>query len=55
VLARVQNMLEVRLLHRELRTFNDVLEQRVRERTAELTEALDVALELAGVKSPAAE
>jgi putative two-component system response regulator len=38
VLARVQNMLEVRLLHKELHHFNDVLEQRVRERTADLQE-----------------
>ena len=36
VLARVHNMLEVRLLHRELHDYNDVLEQRVRERTADL-------------------
>lgn len=35
VLARVQNMLEVRLLHRKLRQCNDVLEERVRERTAD--------------------
>ncbi len=39
VLARVHNMLEVRLLHRELHTYNDVLEQRVRERTADLQES----------------
>ena len=32
VLARVHNMLEVRLLHKELHNYNDVLEQRVRER-----------------------
>jgi len=38
VLARVHNMLEVRLLHKELHRFNDVLEQRVRERTADLQE-----------------
>jgi putative two-component system response regulator len=38
VLARVQNMLEVRLLHKELHHYNDVLEQRVRERTADLQE-----------------
>ena len=36
VLARVHNMLEVRLLHKELHNYNDVLEQRVRERTADL-------------------
>jgi putative two-component system response regulator len=38
VLARVRNMLEVRLLHKELQMNNEVLEQRVRERTAELQE-----------------
>jgi putative two-component system response regulator len=36
VLARVHNMLEVRLLHKELHDYNDVLEKRVRERTADL-------------------
>jgi putative two-component system response regulator len=36
VLARVRNMLEVRLLHRELQSFTEVLETRVRERTTEL-------------------
>jgi putative two-component system response regulator len=39
VLARVQNMLEVRLLHKQLHDFNDALEQRVRERTADLQES----------------
>ena len=39
VLARVHNMLEVRLLHKKLHAYNDLLEQRVRERTAELTES----------------
>lgn len=39
VLARVRNMLEVRLLHKELHSFNDVLEQRVLERTSELKES----------------
>ncbi len=38
VLARVHNMLEVRLLQRELHNYNDVLEQRVRERTVDLRE-----------------
>jgi putative two-component system response regulator len=38
VLARVYNMLEVRLLHQALRDFNATLEQRVRERTADLHE-----------------
>ena len=36
VLARVKNLLEVRLLHKTLQRQNDLLEQRVRERTAEL-------------------
>ncbi len=39
VLARVHNMLEVRLLNNEVRSYNDVLEQRVRERVAELEDA----------------
>jgi putative two-component system response regulator len=38
VLARVHNMLEVRLLHRKLLFYNNVLEERVRERTADLKE-----------------
>ena len=36
VLARVRNLLEVRLLHRALRSQSLALEERVRERTAEL-------------------
>jgi putative two-component system response regulator len=39
VLARVNNMLEVRLLSKELHNYNDMLEQRVKERTAELLES----------------
>jgi putative two-component system response regulator len=39
VLARVSNMLEVRLLHKALQYYNQVLEQRVRERTDELQES----------------
>ena len=39
VLARVHNMLEVRLLHRKLQNYNDVLEQQVRERTGDLQES----------------
>jgi putative two-component system response regulator len=38
VLARVHNLLEVRLLHKELHHYNELLEQRVRERTADLQE-----------------
>ncbi|MHB1117364.1 response regulator [Sideroxydans sp.] len=38
VLARVHNMLEVRLLYKELHNYNDLLEQRVKERTADLLE-----------------
>ena len=36
VLARVHNMLEVRLLHKQLHHYNEALEQRVQERTADL-------------------
>ena len=39
VLARVRNMLEVRLLHKELHDYSDGLEIRVRERTADLRES----------------
>jgi putative two-component system response regulator len=38
VLSRVHNMLEVRLLHKQLHDYNEKLEQRVKERTAELKE-----------------
>lgn len=36
VMARVHNMLEVRLLNKKLHNFNDMLEQQVRDRTADL-------------------
>jgi diguanylate cyclase (GGDEF)-like protein/PAS domain S-box-containing protein len=36
VLTRIRNMLEVRLMHREARNYNTLLEQTVRERTADL-------------------
>jgi putative two-component system response regulator len=39
VLARAHNMLEVRLLHKELHHYNNVLEKRVRERTVDLQES----------------
>jgi putative two-component system response regulator len=39
VLARVHSMLEVRLLHKELHQHNEMLEQRVRERTADLQQS----------------
>ncbi len=38
VLLRVRNMLEVRLLHRELLNYSELLEQRVQARTADLQE-----------------
>ncbi len=39
VRTRIHNMLEVRLLHKKLHNYNDELEQRVRERTADLQES----------------
>jgi len=39
VLVRVHNALEVRLLYKELHHYNDVLEQRVRERTDHIQES----------------
>jgi PAS domain S-box-containing protein len=39
VRTRIRNMLEVRLLYKELENQNNVLEQRVQERTAELRES----------------
>jgi putative two-component system response regulator len=39
VLARVRNLLEVRLLHKELHEYNHVLEKLVRERTADLQQS----------------
>jgi putative two-component system response regulator len=39
VLARVHNMLEVRLLHKDLQQHNDLLEQRVHERTTDLQDS----------------
>jgi len=39
VRTRIHNMLEVRLLYKKLENYNQVLEQRVRERTAELRES----------------
>jgi putative two-component system response regulator len=39
ILARVHNLLEVRLLHNQLQNYNDSLEEQVRERTNELQES----------------
>jgi putative two-component system response regulator len=39
VLARIKNMLEVRLLHKKLQNTNKILEEKVRERTRELEES----------------
>jgi putative two-component system response regulator len=39
VLARVQNMLEVRLLHKKLQGYNQLLEHEVQERTADLQQS----------------
>ena len=39
VKTRIHNMLEVRLLYKKLQNYNQVLEQTVQERTAELTES----------------
>ena len=39
VLARVHNMIEVRLLHKQLSHYNETLEQQVSERTADLQES----------------
>lgn len=48
VLSRIQNLLEVRLLHNEVRDQNRMLEEKVRERTRELRETqLEIVLRLA--------
>lgn len=39
VKTRIRNMIEIRLLYRQLEQFNLVLEQKLRERTAELRES----------------
>lgn len=39
VLQRIRNMLEVRLLHKQIRLQNETLEQQVRERTKELEQS----------------
>ncbi len=51
VLARVHNMLEVRLLQKELHNYNDVLEQRVQARTADLVRLNRVYAVLSGINS----
>jgi DNA-binding NarL/FixJ family response regulator len=52
VLLRIHNLLQTRALHLRIQNENDLLEQRVRERTAELEDArgqvLDLYRELAG-------
>jgi putative two-component system response regulator len=48
VLLRIRNLLQTRMLHRELRERNDQLEERVAERTQELEQArLDILYRLA--------
>ena len=44
VKVRIRNMLEVRLLYKELKRFNKTLEQMVRERTAELLSLIHIFL-----------
>jgi PAS domain S-box-containing protein len=39
VKTRIHNLLEVRLMYKKLRNYNNVLEQTVRERTAELSDS----------------
>ncbi|HTJ96769.1 MAG TPA: response regulator, partial [Rhodocyclaceae bacterium] len=39
VLTRINNMLEIRLLHKRLRSYNDSLELKVEERTSDLRAA----------------
>src|SRR5471030_2890310 len=39
VKTRIHNMLEVRLLYKQLENYNEILEQMVQERTAELLES----------------
>ena len=39
VKTRIRNMLEVRLLYKKINNYNQILEERVRERTAELRES----------------
>lgn len=46
VLLRLRNLLETRMLHLELKRQNEVLEERVRERTRELEEAKEQILRL---------
>jgi putative two-component system response regulator len=48
VLLRIRNLLQTRMLHRELRVRNEQLEERVRDRTKELEQArLDILYRLA--------
>jgi signal transduction histidine kinase len=50
-LNRIRNMLEVRLLHNQVRNQNEILEEQVRERTYELLEAKEMAESASRTKS----
>jgi len=50
-LNRIRNMLEVRLLHTQVRNQNEILEEQVRERTYELLEAKEMAESASRTKS----
>ena len=51
VLLRIRNLLATRMLHLELRNQNALLEEKVRERTAELALAYEAAMEGSRMKS----
>ena len=50
-LNRIRNMLEVRLLHTQVRNQNEILEEQVRERTRELSDAKELAEAASRTKS----